>query len=94
MTSYAYVFPGQGSQSVVVMGELGDHLEARERGIKIARLRQEAMACGTSAAAFTGDCCKGHLDDHGNQIQKAYAQRLREMGLETERVPTSFQEAG
>jgi hypothetical protein len=77
-----------------LMGGLGDRLEARERGIKIARLRQEAMACGTSAAAFTGDCCKGHLDDHGNQIQEAYAQRLRELGLETERVSTSVQETG
>jgi hypothetical protein len=64
-----------------LLGKLGDALEERERGRKISRLRQEAAECGTRAAAFTPDCCKGHMEDHGGRIQEAYAQRLRQVGL-------------
>jgi hypothetical protein len=78
----------------VLGGRWGDAWEERERGIKIARLRQEAQACGTDAAVFTPDCCKGHMDDHGNQIQEAYARRLQQVGLDADIAPTLVQERG
>ena len=65
-------------------GRLGDAWEAREREHKIAQLSREAHACGSRAAAFTADCCKGHMDDHGNRIQEAYARRLDQVGLDAE----------
>jgi hypothetical protein len=72
---------------------LGDAWEERESGRKIARLRQEAKVCGTHAAAFTLDCCKGHMEDHGNRIKEAYVQRLRQMGLDVEPDPILDQES-
>lgn len=67
-------------------GRWGDAWEARERGRKIAQLSREARACGSKGAAFTADCCKGHMDDHGNHIQEAYARRLEQVGLDVERA--------
>jgi hypothetical protein len=70
----------------VLQGRLGDALEERESRIKIAQLREEAASCGTSAAAFTPSCCKGHMEDHGRQIADAYAARLRQVGLDAGHV--------
>jgi hypothetical protein len=87
------LFPAfkQGAERVL-RGRLGDAWEARERGIKIARLSQEAQACGTNAANFTPDCCKGHMQDHGNRISDAYLRRLRQVGLDADADPIPFQE--
>jgi hypothetical protein len=71
---------------------LGESWEERERGLKIARLTQEAQACGTNAATFTPDCCKGHMDDHGNRIRDAYVRRLRQVGLDADTEPILLQE--
>jgi hypothetical protein len=66
----------------LLRGKLGDRLERREMDYKIARLMNQAVCRDTSAAVFTPHCCKGHLDDHGDRIGKAYAERLRRLGLE------------
>jgi hypothetical protein len=76
-----------------LLGRFGDAWEERERERKIAQLRQEATECGTKAAAFTPDCCKGHMEDHGNQIREAYAQRLRQVGLDAERASILIQDS-
>jgi hypothetical protein len=68
----------------VLAGRLGDAWEEHEQEVKIAQLRREAAECGTRAADFSPDCCKGHMEDHGNRIQDAYTQRLRQVGLEGE----------
>ena len=61
---------------------LGDYWERRESSRKMDRLTAEAACSGTNAAAFTPECCKGHLNDHGERIRQAYARRLRQLGLE------------
>jgi hypothetical protein len=71
---------------LALQGKLGDAWEERERRLKIARLGAQAAHCGTGGAAFTPDCCKGHMNDHGRQVREAYAQRLRQMGLNAESV--------
>jgi hypothetical protein len=63
-------------------GRLGDAWENSERRRKIDPLRQEAAQCGTDAAAYTPECCKGHLHDHGRHIGDEYARRLRQIGLD------------
>jgi hypothetical protein len=68
-------------------GRLGDAWERGERARKIAQLSQEATECGTQAASFTPDCCKGHMEDHGHYIREAYARRLRQVGLNAETDP-------
>jgi hypothetical protein len=76
----------------MLTGRLGDLWEERERGLKIARLSQEAQACGTSAANFTPECCKGHMEDHGTRISDAYKRRLRQVGLDVDVDPNPAQE--
>jgi hypothetical protein len=76
----------------MLTGRLGDLWEERERGLKIARLSQEAQECRTNAASFTPECCKGHMGDHGTRISDAYKQRLRQVGLDADVDPTSPQE--
>jgi len=85
------LFPGlkRGAERVLG-GRLGDAWEEREQGIKIAQLSQEAEACGTNAASFTPDCCKGHMQDHGNRISDAYVRRLRHVGLDADADPISL----
>jgi len=70
-------------------GKLGDMLERWEMRHKVSRLNQRASYRGTCAVVFTPDCCKGHLDDHGERTNKAYAQRLRQVGLEDAPVVVS-----
>ena len=67
-------------------GRLGDAWERRESRVKIARLRQEAAECGTGAATFGPELCKGHMVDHGQQIRRAYVRRLEQIGLDPSRV--------
>jgi hypothetical protein len=69
---------------LALQGRLGDAWEGRERRLKIARLGEQAADCKTGAAAFTPDCCKGHMNDHGRQIREAYARRLQQMGLDAQ----------
>ena len=69
---------------MILAGRLGDFWEQRESRFKIPRLREQAADCGTGAASFGPECCKGHLDDHGGRIREAYAQRLCQVGLKTE----------
>ena len=73
-------------------GWVGDAWEKHEGGRKIARLRREAAECGTNAASFTPDCCKGHMQDHGNRIRDAYVRRLQQVGLDAGADPISLQE--
>ena len=65
-------------------GKLGDMLERWEMGHKIPRLMNQAAHRDTCAALFTPQCCKGHLDNHGDRIGKEYTQRLRRAGLDDE----------
>jgi hypothetical protein len=67
---------------LVLGGKLGDMLEQREMRHKIPRLKAAAARRGACAAVFSPDCCKGHLDDHGERIGRAYARRLREAGVD------------
>jgi hypothetical protein len=73
----------------LLQGRLGDALEERESRIKIAQLREEAARCGASSAAFTPNCCKGHMEDHGRYIAVEYAERLRQLGLDARHVVRS-----
>jgi hypothetical protein len=63
-------------------GKLGDMLERWEMRHKVSRLKKQASYRETCAAVFSPDCCKGHIDDHGDRINKAYTQRLRQVGLD------------
>lgn len=69
----------------ILAGRLGDALERMEERHKIDRLRRQAESCGTCAAVFTPDQCKGHMDDHGQSIREAYVQRLLQIGLDAGR---------
>jgi hypothetical protein len=73
----------------ILAGRLGDFWERRESQLKISRLREQAADCGTGAASFGPECCKGHLDDHGGRIREAYAQRLCQVGLKAESAAVS-----
>lgn len=68
----------------VLGGKLGNMLERWEMGHKIPRLTNQAAESRACAAVFTPQCCKGHLDNHGERIGKAYTQRLRGVGLADE----------
>jgi hypothetical protein len=63
-------------------GKLGDYWEERERRVKIERLRKQAERSGARGVTFSGEQCKGHMDDHGRRTKEAYAQRLRELDLD------------
>jgi hypothetical protein len=63
-------------------GRVGDMLERWEMHHKIPLLTNQAAYRDTRAAVFSPHCCKGHLDDHADRTGKAYAQRLRQAGLE------------
>jgi hypothetical protein len=67
-------------------GSLGDWWERRESQAKIRRLAAQAQDSGTCATSFTAECCKGHLQDHGSSIRRAYARRLQRVGLEADPV--------
>jgi hypothetical protein len=67
----------------ILQDRLGDLWEQRERSRKISQLSAEAACLNAGAATFTPQRCKGHMDDHGNHIQRAYAQRLKRLGLDT-----------
>ena len=70
----------------LLRGRLGDFWEQRERRFKIGKLSAEAACLETNAAAFTPQRCKGHMIDHGNHIQQAYARRLERLGLVPQEV--------
>ena len=71
----------QGAERVL-QGKLGNLWERRESSAKIHQLSIEAACFGASTAAFTLQRCKGHMDDHGNHIQRAYTQRLECLGID------------
>ena len=73
----------RGAESAL-WGRLGDMWESKESSVKIHRLRKQAESSEAGAAAFTPQRCKGHLDNHGHQISRAYIQRLRQVGLDAE----------
>jgi hypothetical protein len=66
----------------VLQGKLGNLWERRESSAKIHQLSIEAAYSEASAAAFTPQRCKGHMDDHGNHIQRAYTQRLEGLAID------------
>jgi hypothetical protein len=75
-------------------GKAGSAWEARVQAAKLAQFQAEAAACPFSAASFTVDCCKGHIEDHSRQIDRAYRQRLRQVGLDGELGASQGQEPG
>ena len=70
----------------ILQDGLGDLWEGRERA-KIDKLCAQAACLHAGAATFTPQRCKGHMDDHGNHIQRAYAQRLERLGLDAQELP-------
>jgi hypothetical protein len=73
----------QGTERLL-SGKLGDLWERRESTVKIRRLRDQAWDQPQDAAQFTPQLCKGHLDDHGSRIARAYMQRLVALGLDVD----------
>jgi hypothetical protein len=55
----------------------GDWLENWEMGRKLRKFGQ--MADAHPEACFSPDQCKGHFDDHGEYIQRAFADRMSVM---------------
>jgi hypothetical protein len=71
----------QGAERIL-KGRLGDLWERQESTRKIRQLSAEAACVQSDAAAFTPQRCKGHMADHGNRIQQAYARRLGRLDLD------------
>ena len=66
----------------LLTGRLGDLWEHRESRRKIRQLSAEAACASSYATAFTPQRCKGHMDDHGDHVRLAYAERLERLGLD------------
>jgi hypothetical protein len=60
----------------LLVGALGDTLERLERTRKIGRLSRRAKDVQAREARFSARYCKGHMDDHGTSIARAYAERV------------------
>jgi len=61
---------------ILLGGALGDALERFERTRKIRRLSRRAMDAQSREAHFSAKYCKGHMDNHGTSIARAYAERV------------------
>jgi hypothetical protein len=62
---------------VLFAGTLGDALERYERTRKIRRLTRRAKDVQAHEARFSARHCKGHMEDHGSLIARAYAERVK-----------------
>lgn len=64
----------------VVLGRLGSPLESWERR----RKTREILGSGrdTNEVVLDHRQCKGHVDAHGDRIRRAYADRLRALGID------------
>lgn len=69
---------------LILGGRLGDSLERRIRARKLAQLQQQAKSTGSEETLLDEEMCKGHLDAHGREIRRRYAQRLEALGLTAE----------
>jgi hypothetical protein len=74
---------GQQVLEATLSGRLGDAVEARERELKIPRLRQIAKQRGGRGATYAPDLCKGHADDHSAIVYQRFVARLASHGLRT-----------
>lgn len=84
--------PQDGQQQVVRalsrVGEValrtpaGDWIERWEMNRKVERFT--ANGNGHAEVHFGPDCCKGHFDEHGTRTRARFAERLRELNLQTE----------
>ncbi|HSN57659.1 MAG TPA: hypothetical protein VLT32_23520, partial [Candidatus Sulfomarinibacteraceae bacterium] len=64
----------------VLLGRLGSPVEAWERR----RKSREILGAGrdTNEVVLDHRQCKGHVDAHGDRIRRAYADRLRALGID------------
>ena len=58
---------------------IGARLEGWEMTRKITRL--SAQVDGSREAYFSADCCKGHMDGHGERIMREYEARVASLAL-------------
>jgi hypothetical protein len=73
---------GRRLMETMLAGGLGDMLERWESGRKIPRLRRMAEQRGAAGAIFTPDLCKGHMDDHTDDVRRRFAEGLAAQGIE------------
>jgi hypothetical protein len=62
------------SLEVLLNFPLASKVETWEMNRKVRRFSEEAI--GHPEACYRADLCKGHVDDHGKMIQKAFKERL------------------
>jgi hypothetical protein len=77
---------GQHLMETMLGGGLGDMLERWESGRKIPRLRRTAEQRGAAGAIFTPVLCKGHMDDHTDDVRQRFAEGLAAQGIEPNRA--------
>jgi hypothetical protein len=77
----------KGTLEGLLSGRLGDFLEEWEMRRKVKKFLPKALQSGSSAI-LTRDQVKGHFEDHGEQIIRAYQTRLREFSLSDVMRPT------
>ena len=76
---------GQRISERLLNGGAGDRLERWERNRKQRKFNREAAH--SPAAQLDPDHVKGHFNDHGQRILKAYDERLRQLPITNNRWP-------